>query len=117
MLLDEQSLETLKLQPVGNGMIDIICSFDNVDAFIDLCNAHEVSIKGFTWWCHVVDGHEPCGMGGPKSIYYDGWFSEVLIDDMIRFSDNESYRKYLKNIWPAEESYRNCYWPAFWLEE
>ncbi len=64
MVLVEQILEVLKPQPVGNGMIDIICSFDNIDSFIDLCNAYEVSIKGFTWWCHVVDGHEPCGMGG-----------------------------------------------------
>ena len=117
MILDKQSLEELKIQPVGNGRIDLICSPDHIDAFIDLCNAHEIAIKGFTWWCHVVEGHEPCGMGGPKSRYYNGWFSEIQMDEIIQLSDNESYRIYLKNVWQADGDYHDCYWPGFWLEE
>ncbi len=79
MVLDQPKLEVLKIQPVGDSLIDLIYSPTQVDSFINLCNVQGVSIRGFTWWCHVVDGHEPCGMDGPKSKYYDGWFSEILM--------------------------------------
>jgi len=119
MVLDQQKLEVLKIQPVGDGPIDIdlICSPAQVDSFINLCNIQGVSIRGFTWWCHVIDGHEPCGMGGPKSKYYDGWFSEIPMYDIIRLPNNEAYRNYFKNIWPTSIDYHSCYWPGFWLEE
>ncbi len=119
MVLDQQKLEDLKIQPVGDGPIDIdlICSPTQIDPFINLCNVQGVSIRGFTWWCHVVGGHEPCGMGGPKSKYYDGWFSEVPMYDIIRLPNNEAYRNYFKNIWPTAADYHSCYWPGFWLEE
>ena len=115
-MFDKRDLEELKIQPVGDGLIDMICSPACIDAFIDLCNAQGVPIKGFTWWCHVAEGHKPCGMGGPLSRYFDGWFSEIPLDDIIRLSDNETYRDYFKNVWPASADYHSCYWPGFWLE-
>jgi hypothetical protein len=72
-------------------------------------------IGGFTWWCHVADGHEPCGMGGPKSEYFDGWFSEIPMDKIIELKDNEACRAYFAKEWPEDPDYRACYWPGFWL--
>ncbi|MBQ9534710.1 MAG: hypothetical protein IJU78_02540 [Clostridia bacterium] len=113
----KSALENMKIQPVGNGLIDLICHPDCIDAFIDCCNEKGAEIKGFTWWCHVTDGHEPCGMGGPISEYYGGWFSEIFMRDIIKLTDNESYRDYFTNIWPADKEFHACYWPGFWLEE
>ena len=112
----EKSLEELKIQPAGKGLIDLICPPDRIDAFLDLCNACGAVVRGFTWWCHVTEGHRPCGMGGPRSRYDEGWFSEIPMDGIIALEDNESYREYFKNVWPAEKGYRSCYWPGFWLE-
>lgn len=117
-MLDQNLIKALKIQPVGTGWIDMICSPDRIDDFIDLCNSKNLSITGFTWWCHVTDDHEPCGMGGPMSDYYNGWFSEILpLGEVIELSDNESYRIFLKEIWPEQEDYQSCWWPGFWLED
>ncbi len=116
-MIDSEKLNMLKIQPVGNGLIDLICPLENIDDFIDACNSERIEIKGFTWWCHVTDGHIPCGMGGPKSRYFDGWFSEIRMGDVHKLKDNETYRGYFRNIWPCEDNYHECWWPAFWLEE
>lgn len=113
----EELLKVLKIQQVGNGLSDMICSPSDVDTFIDFCCAAGRNIKGFTWWCHVTKEHKPCGMGGPSSKYYEGWFSEIPMDDLMRFADNESYREYFKSRWPADKQYKDCYWPGFWLED
>lgn len=109
-------LDKLHIQPVGDGGIDLICSMENVNLFVREMNRLNVKIKGFTWWCHVVDGHEPCGMGGPKSQYYSGWFSEIPMDEVISFDKNEKYLKYLLDEWPYCDEYKACYFPGFWIE-
>ena len=116
MKIDKQKLKDLKIQPVGDGLIDMICPPEHIGDFIDLCTAAGMRIQGFTWWCHVVEGHAPCGMGGPQSKYYDGWFSEIPMDEIIRLTDNESYKDFFGNVWPTAPQYHDCYWPAFWLE-
>jgi len=116
-MIDSQKLYELKVQPVGNGLIDLICAPDGVDAFIDFCDENGLRIVGFTWWCHVTEGHEPCGMGGPKSCYYAGWFSEIQMSKIMELNDNESYRDYFRNVWPKDKAYHDCYWPGFWLSE
>ena len=109
-------LEEMKIQPVGDGLIDLICAPENIDRFVDLCNEMGVTIQGFTWWCHVTEGHEPCGMGGPVSKYFDGWFSEVPMEDIIKIEGNEGYREYLREKWPKDPDFHECYWPGFWIE-
>lgn len=116
-MLDRKLIESLKIQPVGTGWIDMICSPDRIDDFIDLCNSKNLSITGFTWWCHVIDGHEPCGMGGPVSKYYDGWFSEIEMGNVTILANNESYRKFFQEIWPLLSEYEPCHWPGFWLRD
>ena len=98
-------------------MIDLICPPEHIDAFIDLCEADGIAIRGFTWWCHMTEGHVPCGMGGPRSRNYDGWFSEIPMDEIIRLPDNGTYRDFFRNIWPKDKNYHDCWWPGFWLEE
>ena len=117
-MLDNAQLDELRIQPVGEGedMIDLICPPEKIDAFLDLCNTEGIEIKGFSWWCHVTEGHEPCGMGGPKSSFFEGWFSEIPMDDIVRLSDNASYSTFFKYIWPEEDNYHDCWWPGFWLE-
>lgn len=109
-------LEELKIQPVGDGMIDLICPPSNAAVFIDFCKRRGHKIYGFTWWCSADEHHKPCGMGGPKSKYFDGWFSEIPMDGIISFGSHDEYRRFFKKDWPESEAYRECWWPGFWLE-
>ena len=36
---DNRSLEALQIQPVGEGLIDLICPPEHIHAFIDFCEA------------------------------------------------------------------------------
>ncbi len=110
-------LEMLKIQPVGNGLIDLICPWESVEPFVRQCDGAGLTVTGFTWWCHVTGNHRPCGMGGPRSVYFDGWFSELPMDDPVCFDNNAEVLHYLKDVWPRESGYRPCLWPGFWLEE
>ena len=109
-------MKELKIQPVGDGFIDMICPIESINAFIDLCDLIGLRIVGFTWWCHVTDGHEPCGMGGPRSEYGDGWFSEIPMEKIVEMKDNEAYRSFFSTEWPSDPEYRECYRPGFWLQ-
>lgn len=117
VIFDEEIFNKLRIQPVGNGLIDLICPFESIQAFVKECEERNILIKGFTWWCHVTEDHKPCGMGGPQSKYFYGWFSEIPMEDLVRFNNNNEYLNYLKNVWPTEKEYHKCYWPAFWLSE
>ena len=110
-------IKELKIQPVGDGFIDMICPPESINELLDLCNLMGLQIAGFSWWCHVTGGHEPCGMGGPKSEYDDGWFSEIPMDKIIEMKDNEAYRTYFSKEWPKAPEYRECYRPGFWLKD
>jgi hypothetical protein len=77
----DEIIEKHKAQPVGHGYIDIIVSRKNYKDFIsDLVN-YEYKVRGISWWewCEKEKENE-YGLGGPKSFYYDGWFSEIPID-------------------------------------
>ena len=113
-LLD-RIIRELHIQPVGNGYIDLICPPENIGAFIDHMEELHIPIEGFTWWCHVRDGHHPCGMGGPLNRYGEGWFSEIYMKDILRFDDYNSLRCYLLEEYPNNPEYKPCYVPAFWL--
>ena len=109
--------EKLKVQPVGDGLIDLICPMENADLFITEMDKLGIRIKGFKWWCHVTGDHEPCGMGGPKNKFGEGWFSEVLpMDELISFENNEEYRKFFLYEWKQSGNYKPCVCPGFWLE-
>lgn len=109
-------IDDLHIQAVGNGNMDLICPKENVEKFINEMNRLHIKIQGITWWCHVTEGHEHCGMGGPKNKFGTGWYSEIPMD-LLRFESNEQLRKYLLEIYPASKEYKECHFPAFWLEE
>lgn len=107
-------IDNLHIQVVGSGSAELICPKENVEKFIDEMDRLHIRIKGITWWCYVTDGHEPCGMGGPKNRFGSGWYSEILMD-LLRFDSNQQLRKYMLEIYPSSEEYKACYTPAFWL--
>lgn len=74
-------LEKHKAQPVGDGYIDIIVSRDKyTDFIIDLITS-DFRIESVSWWEWCEDNKESeYGLGGPESIYFKGWFSEIPVD-------------------------------------
>ena len=106
----------LHITVVGNGYIDWICPKENAELFINEMERLGVRITGFTWWCHVCDGHEPCGLGGPCDEYGNGWYSEICFGDVHEFSCHAQLRRYLFEEFSASEGYRSCFVPAFWLD-
>lgn len=109
-------LEIFHIEPVGKGYIDCICPIENAPAFISELTKHSIKVIGFTWWCHVTEGHEACGLGGPVSRYEEGWYSEIEMGNVKEFSDNDEIIKYLKYDWLKSPDYRPCFTPAFWLD-
>jgi hypothetical protein len=71
-----------KGQPVGNGYIDIIIKRENIDNFINDLTKHHFIINGVSWWfyCSEIGQKSEYGLGGPKSKYFTGWFSELYHD-------------------------------------
>jgi hypothetical protein len=124
-------LELHKAQPVGHGYIDIIVSRDNYDVFIADLVKNGFKVKSISWWEWCPNEKESdYGLGGPKSIYYDGWFSElsVDIDDIKLYKEGENEilvreitdRIKTKSIsFPSETvTFKQNNWltPAIWLD-
>jgi len=81
----EELLRKYKVEPVGDGYIDCIVMKENLVAFIYEVSDLGILITYASWWCYVNPDEEihtgcPHGMGGPRSIYYEGWFSELQND-------------------------------------
>jgi len=71
-----------KVQPVGNGYIDCIIKKPELGAFVEEISSLGIIIISSSWWCHVESYSQsergcPHGLGGPRSEYYNGWFSEL----------------------------------------
>ncbi|PZD97248.1 hypothetical protein DNH61_02485 [Paenibacillus sambharensis] len=70
-----------KAQSVGSGYIDCIVLKDKLDQFVNEISSLGILISDVSWWCYVdpANGTTECphGMGGPKSDYFPGWFSEL----------------------------------------
>jgi len=130
----EELLEQYKSQPVGTGYIDIIVNMKLIKGLISELANIGVAINGVTWWCHCLDDHEPHGLGGPSSIYYNGWFSEMGVEYESLDLDDELYEKletrevtrdqieainnsiilYVTEF-TKNELFYECMYPAIWL--
>ena len=124
-------IKQYKVQPVGWGYLDCIISLDNVYDFINELSSIGIKIYGVTWWCHCKDKNPnnfgtpdsaecPHGYGGPRSVYYDGWFSEMWFK-MPEFDNNEQVITYLnspndENMLEWFENRLKCFTPALWLD-
>lgn len=129
-ILDE-ILEKHKAQPVGQGYIDIIVSRDNYKVFIANLVANGFKISGVSWWEWREDNQKnQYGIGGPKSIFYEGWFFEIPVSvEDISFSVDTSkeniiaaiqYKIETKVISFSNETvtFKESNWlvPAIWLD-
>ena len=115
-----------KAQPVGSGYIDIIVKRENVHQIIESLVSSGVQIKTITWWEYVdsLPKKAKYGMGGPKSNFYDGWFSEICFgEDDINTNNKVEILKVIENkeihfadgeIVRYQE--QECLTPALWLE-
>lgn len=108
-------IEKYKVQPVGSGYIDCIVALENVFYLIDDLSVLRIRVSGLTWWCHFIDKDAGCphGMGGPKSVYYEGWFSEMDLP-LIEFETNEQATAYITA--PDDPTVLKCFVPGLWLD-
>lgn len=113
-------LKKYKVQPVGNGYIDCIIA-ENAEDFIDELTALGITVTALTWWYFSKSGDENLpllAMGGPKSVYYDGWFAEMNVNYKT-FDDgvgNEEVKRYLRYTAKAEPFYAENLVPGLWLD-
>jgi hypothetical protein len=93
-------LEKHKAQPVGHGYIDLIISRDNYKGFISDLVTNGFKIQSVSWWEWCDDKNEnKYGLGGPESIFYNGWFSEIPIDvDHFNFSGEPEMENIIREI-------------------
>jgi hypothetical protein len=121
-------LKTYKAQPVGHGYIDIIVNRENYKTFIGDLVSNGFKIESVSWWEWCPGGKEAeYGLGGPRSRYYDGWFSElsVPVDDIdLITGDKREIEKIIDLIetksilFPNEKvTFKQSDWltPAIWL--
>lgn len=116
----DKLLKSYKIQPVGYGTIDCI-TIENVIPFLYKAKSNKLEINKFTWWCFVTDENIkkfgcPHGLGGPKSKYYEGYFSEmpweyVEFKNIVEIIDYFEKKKYLEM-----KDYCKCLIPAFWIQ-
>lgn len=126
----DQILEIHKAQPVGDGYIDIIVNRDNFANFICDLIENGYKIESISWWEWCSDEKtNNYGLGGPKSRYFDGWYSELSIDvDDVELTDKskeDQIREVLRVIetksisFPGETiTFTRHDWltPAIWLD-
>ena|SRR5690554_526455 len=124
-------LKQQKAQPVGHGYIDIIVSRDNYKDFVSDLVTNDFKIESISWWEWCADKKEnKYGLGGPESIFYKGWFSEIPVDvDDFNFSAETTKTNIIKDIiekietktisFPDETvTFKESNWltPAIWLD-
>ena len=112
----EEVIERLSIIRVGRDFSTLICPWNAVVAFIDEMEKMQFHITGFEWWCHVAQGHEPCGLGGPRDRCGNGWYSELPIDTFLMLESNAAYRHFFTVEVPNSKDYKPCFVPAFCLE-
>lgn len=117
----DQLLRKYQVQPVGFGYIDCITKKENVLGFVEDLSLLGIRITGITWWCYCKPEANPgigCphGGGGPRSRYFDGWFSEMYQYMPTDIRSNDEVVPYIFEIWPGDENYLPCLIPAFCLE-
>ena len=126
----DEIIEKHKAQPVGHGYIDIIVSRDNYKSFISDLITNAYIVESISWWEWCPGQKEnQYGLGGPRSHFYDGWFSELSIDvDDIKLNHemrSENIIEKINNIieaktisFPKETvTFKQSNWltPAIWL--
>ena len=90
-ILDKILFEN-KAQPVGKGYIDIIVKREYLVKFLNNIYINNFNIICISWWeyCPTMETKNNIGRGGPKSVFFDGWFSEIgEFDDIPQTKNNQ----------------------------
>lgn len=124
-------LEKHKAQPVGHGYIDIIVSRDNYKDFISVLVTTGYKIARVSWWEWCEGKQENnYGLGGPESVFYKAWFSEISVNvDDFDFSADTKKESIIKEVLNKIETktisysdetitFKESNWltPAIWLD-
>ena len=124
-------LEKHKAQPVGHGYIDIIVSRGNYKDLVSDLVTNDFKIESISWWEWCPDKKEnEYGLGGPESIFYNGWFSEIPVDvDHFNFLTDTTKEDIIQGILNKIETktisfsddtitFNQSNWltPAIWLD-
>ena len=127
----DEIIEKHKTQPVGHGYIDIIVSRDNYKEFVSDLVYNGYKVESISWWEWCPEGKKnEYGLGGPKSNYYEGWFSELSVEvDDIKLNQEIGTEKLIAEItnrietktilFPDETvtfNQNNWLTPAIWLD-
>lgn len=130
--MDQIELDKLllkyKAQPVGCGYIDIIVSRENYENFILELYKHNCKVTHISWWeWSMENGLSKYGMGGVRSRFYNGWYSELSISfDEVKIMDKERDLNFINSciknktiVFPNEIitfKYNQWLTPAIWLD-
>lgn len=114
-------IKKYKVQTVGNGYADCIVAPNDVRSFILDLDKIGVTVAYVDWWCHCTPDNIkkhgcPHGLGGPKSVYYGDWFSELTHFGSDKLSSNNEALDYIFNIAPNEKYYSPCLFPSLLLD-
>lgn len=111
----DKIIEECRITAAGNGYTDLICPKENIKQFVIAVTGLDIKIIGFTLWCYVTENHKPCGMGGPKNKFGNGYYSEMQTD-IIELKNNKEVFDFLLYEWEKQENYKECLVPGFWLK-
>lgn len=121
-------LTKYKVQPVGDGYIDLIVKRENYKEFIEEVLLNGFEVKSISWWEWCSPEEKPkFGLGGPNSEFYIGWFAELPIElDEVSLEDGQlnqpdelfSFIESKSIVFPEGKiTFKNAEWltPALWL--
>lgn len=134
-VIDELS-KKYKVQFVSAGYMELIVPSESIKGFMEELTKNKIVINFLSWWCHCTPENEkkygcPHGLGGPHSLYFDGWYSETQIQawefsprELSAFNKDPSTKK-IKEINDdalsailsinQDQYYTPCLVPAFGL--
>ncbi len=93
-------LEKYKVQPVGKTYAELIVPRAHCREFVTELVENAYKVDGVTWWerCEQETGSQ-YGLGGPKSIFYEAWFSEIPASaDDFTFSEEMQKEEIIQEI-------------------
>ena len=126
----DKILEDYKVQPVGDGYIDLIVSRELYKQFVRTLLEENFVLRSVSWWEWCSNNMESkYGLGGPKSKFYNGWFAELPIDvddlNLSKLSIENAINLVISHVdskkihYPNEiVTFNDSIWltPAIWLD-
>lgn len=115
----DNAILTCKVQPIGNGYVDLVTIKDYILPFIEAMQKLNVRIRAVSWWRFSEWKNEsPKNKEAWKSRYFKGSFSEMLlpIKEFKKDAGYDAVIKYIQEDFPKSKDFSPCLIPGFWLE-